>query len=221
MEKLVVVGASSLVIIKLIDAINRKQEKFQVHGFLDDADEMQGRKFYGIPVLGKINNETVSEYSQDALFIDNVYGGNIETRIEVSKRLDEFGIKYANLIHPSVDMNYVTIGSDCIVYQGVTISTDVEISDHAIISQGVRIGHECKIGKYCFMSPGSILAGRVNLCSGVTLGCGAIVIGDLEIGAMSFVGAGSVVLQDVPENVTVFGNPARIIKRGTGNRRAL
>ncbi|MDE7111538.1 MAG: serine acetyltransferase [Muribaculaceae bacterium] len=46
-----------------------------------------------------------------------------------------------------------------------------------------------------------------------TICCGAKVIGGIRIGNNVVVGAGAVVVRDVPDNVTIVGNPARIIKR--------
>ena len=37
--------------------------------------------------------------------------------------------------------------------------------------------------------------------------------GQLKIAHDSVIGSGSVVIRDIPANVTVVGNPARIIKR--------
>lgn len=221
MEKLVIAGAYSLEILKLIDAINREKKQFEVIGFIDDAEDKQGKTYYNIPVLGKIDQKTVSQYVDKAVFIDNIYGGNISVRIGVSKRLDSFGVRYTSLIHPSVDTNYVKIGEDCIFYQGVILSALSEIGAHSIISLGAIIAHECKLEKYCFMSPNAALTGRVTLHEGVTMGVGSVIIGDLEVGKMSLVGAGAVVVKNVPEYTTVFGNPARIIMRGTEKRRAL
>ena len=56
--------------------------------------------------------------------------------------------------------------------------------------------------------------GHVNTYIGdnCIVGIGAIILAGLKIGDNVVVGAGSVVTKDVPSNVTVAGNPARIIK---------
>lgn len=208
-------------ILKLIDAINREENKYEPIGFIDDDKRQQGGKHYGIPVIGEINEETISKYSKDALFIANILGGDIETRINLIRRLDGFGVKYATLVHPSIDMNYVIIGKNCILYQGIHLSSQVEIRDHCIITQGVKVGHNCLIDNYCFIAPGTILDSGVNLSTGTIIGSGAIVLKGLSVGEMSFVGAGSIVVRNVPDHVTVFGNPAQIIMKGIRNRSAI
>lgn len=51
------------------------------------------------------------------------------------------------------------------------------------------------------------IGNNVKICGG------AIVIGKITIGNNVIVGAGAVVTKDVPDNCTVVGNPARIIKQ--------
>lgn len=47
----------------------------------------------------------------------------------------------------------------------------------------------------------------------VTICCGAIIVGGVKIGNNVIVGAGSVVTKNIPDNCTVVGNPARIVKQ--------
>ena len=47
----------------------------------------------------------------------------------------------------------------------------------------------------------------------VFIGARAIVIGDVNVGNNVKIGAGSVVLKDVPNNCTVVGVPARIVRK--------
>lgn len=51
------------------------------------------------------------------------------------------------------------------------------------------------------------IGNNVKICGG------AIIIGKITIGNNVIVGAGAVVTKDVPDNCTVVGNPARIIKQ--------
>lgn len=47
----------------------------------------------------------------------------------------------------------------------------------------------------------------------VLIGCDAKVLGDIKIGNNVKIGAGAVVVKDVPDNATVIGVPAYILKR--------
>lgn len=78
------------------------------------------------------------------------------------------------------------IGDDCVLYQGVTLG-------------GVGTG-ENKVKRH------------PTLLNNVMVSAGAKVIGDVTIGNNSIVGAQTVVLADVPDNCTVVGVPAFIVK---------
>lgn len=79
------------------------------------------------------------------------------------------------------------IGDDCLLYQGVTLG-------------GVGTGeHKCKR--------------HPTLKNNVMVSTGAKVIGDITIGNNSILGAQTVVLKDVPDNCTVVGIPAYIVKQ--------
>lgn len=78
------------------------------------------------------------------------------------------------------------IGDDCVLYQGVTLG-------------GVGTGeHTCKR--------------HPTLLNNVMVSAGAKCIGDITIGNNSIIGAQTVVLKDVPDNCTVVGVPAFIVK---------
>ena len=47
----------------------------------------------------------------------------------------------------------------------------------------------------------------------VTISCGASVLGDVVVGNNVNIGAGCVIVKDVPDNCTVIGNPAVIVKK--------
>ena len=78
------------------------------------------------------------------------------------------------------------IGDDCVLYQGVTLG-------------GVGTG-EHKVKRH------------PTLLNNVMVSAGAKVIGDVTVGNNSIVGAQTVVLKDVPDNCTVVGVPAFIVK---------
>lgn len=46
----------------------------------------------------------------------------------------------------------------------------------------------------------------------VEVGCNVVIIGKVKIGNNVKIGAGTMILKDVPDNCTVIGNPARIVK---------
>lgn len=117
------------------------------------------------------------------------------------------------------------------ISQIVRILTGIEIHPGATIGKrlfidhgmGVVIGETTIIGDDCVLYQGVTLGGvgtgenkkkrHPTLKNNVMVSAGAKVIGDIILGNNSIVGAQTVVLKEVPDNCTVVGIPAYIVKQ--------
>lgn len=76
-----------------------------------------------------------------------------------------------------------------------------------IISSEARFGSNARVHSCVNVS------GAPEVGENVYLGPGAIMLGDITIGDNVSVGANAVVTTSFPDNVTVLGNPARVVKK--------
>ena len=63
---------------------------------------------------------------------------------------------------------------------------------------------------------GSLL--KTTIKQGSSIGAGSIIL-PVTVGNYSLIGAGSVVTEDIPDNVLALGNPAKVIRKLTRNKR--
>ncbi len=86
---------------------------------------------------------------------------------------------------------------------------------------GVVIGETVEIGRNCTMFHGVTLGGtgrekgkrHPTIGDNVLIGHGATILGPVTIGSRSKIGAQTVIVnRDVPDNCTVVGSPARIVR---------
>ena len=100
------------------------------------------------------------------------------------------------------------------IWMGVNIPLSASIGEGLIIHtwNGVYLP-ACRIGRYAYFQHGVVVAYH---CKGigdhVYFGPGVKVIRAVKIGSNVRIGANSVVLDDIPDNCTVVGIPAKIVK---------
>lgn len=212
MKKLVIFGAAFFAYIKLVDALNRVRDTWNLLGFLDDTPEKQNKVFFGYPVLG--GRELIPDLVRDNVhFVNNVSGHWIR-RKAVAELLIENGCECPNLIHPTVDLNYVQMGSGCVVLEGCTLGMNVRMGNFVDIRYGCVVSHDVVLEDYVFLSTGANLTGFTLAGKGCWVGAGATILGEkASLGEGSVIGAGAVVVKSVAPHVTVVGNPAKILEK--------
>lgn len=79
-----------------------------------------------------------------------------------------------------------------------------------VIARPVKIGARCKIRHQVTISNSG--NGAAVIGDDVNIGAGAKIVGHVRIGNRAKIGANAVVVHDVPDDATVVGIPARVVK---------
>ncbi|MFY8127193.1 MAG: acetyltransferase [Chitinophagaceae bacterium] len=208
---LILIGANNPETLRMISAINKPEKKINVIGFLDNDESKVDSNFWGYTVLGKTSN-IKTDYLKNCFFV-NLITGNMAARFEVSKEIAKQGGKFANFIHPSVNLEMVELGVGNYIQESVVVQACVTIGNNSSIHIGSMVGHECKIGNSSFIAHGCNLSGFTNIEDGVFLGAGVSTVPRVTIGKWSIIGTGAVVTKDIPPFSVAVGNPAKVIKQ--------
>lgn len=120
------------------------------------------------------------------------------------------------------------IGAFVEIQKNVTVGKRCKISSHTFICEGVEIEDNVFIGhSVTFINdsyPRSTTAGgelqteadwkveKTRICKGASVGSGSTILSNVTVGENAIVGAGSVVTKDVPANAIVAGNPAKVLR---------
>lgn len=185
------------------------RREWEVAGFLDDRpDALAEYPGCGLPILG---NTTDHEPADDEVFLCAL--GNPALRAMMRRRFEARGGTFTRLIHESVVLGRdVQLDPGVILCPRVVLTTDLHIGRNTALNVASAVGHDARIGEDCQISSYCDITGWVRLGDRVFMGSGARVIPGMQVGAEAVVGAGAVVVRDVPEAVTVFGNPATLLK---------
>jgi len=112
--ELIIYGAAYPDIVKLVNAINKDQNRYTIIGFVDDTPSKQNTEYMGFSVLGGREILKKSATTPNTRFINNV-GSSTAARQKVSQIMIDAGCQFATLIHPNVDTTYTTIGEGTII----------------------------------------------------------------------------------------------------------
>jgi sugar O-acyltransferase (sialic acid O-acetyltransferase NeuD family) len=211
MKKILVFGGGNQ-LHYTIDIIE-KEKKYEIIGVIDSIHPIGSYRF-GYKIIGRQEDifEITNEYNVNAGLI--CIGDNWTRYVihkQILEKLPDF--EFVNAIHPSVIIgNNVKLGVGIVAMAGVIFNPLSVICDFTFFATGAQIEHDCYISEYCSVSAGTIMGGHVKLGAFSALALGVIVLDRLEIGENTVVGSGSLVLKSLPNNVLVYGNPAKIIK---------
>ena len=218
MKNIVLIGGG-LHVHHCIDTIE-KEAKYKIIGITDPYKEA-GTDLYGYKVVGRQEDllRLIGEY--------DIYGWLISI-------WDNWIRKHAVDVVQSIKPDFVFVNA---IHPAAVIGRDVELGIGNMVDAGSIIGAGARIGSFCLLgtgaivehgtimhdfssiSLGSITGGKVEIGKFSAITLRVTVLDRLKIGENSVVGAASLVLSDVPDNVLVYGSPAKIIRsRKPGER---
>ena len=135
MEDVVILGTGGISIIRLIEEINENKPTFNIVGFLEKDNDLIGTTIKGYPVLGN-DDLLLTEYKKCGV-VNNIIGTTTLHRRVTEILKEKYHIsRFPNIVHPSVDLNYVSLGIGNIIYNNVLLDSDVTLGNFNIIYPG-------------------------------------------------------------------------------------
>jgi len=195
-----------------IDIIE-KQHLHKIVGIIDSKNII-GTKLCNYTVIGKQENIVAlkQEYHIEGCIITI---GDNWSRKKVYQQISKLSpnLEWPNAIHPSVIIsNNVTIGNGILAMAGVIVNAGSYLGDFTNYFTRCNIEHDCYISDFSSISAGVVLGGKVRVGKYSAIALNATVFDRIIIGDNSVIGSASLVTKDVPNNVLVYGNPAKIIR---------
>lgn len=215
MKSIIILGTGGNCI-DILDAVNEinsasPEKIYACAGFLDDDENLHGKKFFGVEVLGAL--DTAMSF-RDCFFVNGIGSYlNFWRKPDIIAKTKIPLERFETIVHPAASVSKMAkLGRGTVILQNATIASNVSIGNHVVVLPNSIVSHDCIIGDFCCIAGGVSISGgaRVGVCC--YLGTNSSINNNVNIGNKSLVGMGSVVLKDVKENSVVAGNPARFLR---------
>lgn len=213
MRTLYLCGAGNSEGVRLALTINRHQRRWERMVLLDDDSAKHGRSMLGVDILGPF--AMLQQADSDSDEVVNLVARTTKGRWAARRKIESYGIGFAALVHPNVDVFGAQLPRDILVYEYAVVSPEIVVGEASVIFMGACVGHECCVGRCCVMATNSVLNARVELSDLVYVGTNASVLPELKVGQEATIGANSSVIQDVPGGATAIGVPAQNLVQST------
>jgi sugar O-acyltransferase (sialic acid O-acetyltransferase NeuD family) len=165
-----------------------------------------------VPLLGDEGRLDDKEFLRSHAIV--VGSGDAEIRRRFGSTILSRGGELATIIHPASTVSrFASVGAGSVVAANASVGPNARVGLCCIINTAASADHDDVLEDGVNLSPGVHLAGSVSCGEDAFLGIGAAVVPGIRIGRRAIVGAGATVIADVPDDVTVAGTPARIIRR--------
>lgn len=182
--------------------------------FYDDVnDDVQGLLYDKFPIIKSL--EEAKSYLNK---IDNRFNigiGGPHLRRALYEKFSLIGGVFTSSVATSAIIGHYSnvIGCGSNIMQNVVITNSVTIGRGVLINQFTSIGHDVTIDDFVEICPNSSVSGNCVIGKNTFIGTSTVVLPKITIGENVIIGAGSVVTKDIPDNCTVVGVPAKIIKQ--------
>ncbi|WP_203363282.1 acetyltransferase [Bacillus sp. REN10] len=205
-------GGNCIDILDTINEINEKEFKYECVGFLDDNIDNFEKTFWGVKVLGPLSK--AKEFIDSCFFINGI--GSEKNFFLKEKIIANTKIPiehFETIIHPTASVSKMCkVGKGTVIFQNVTITSNVNIGNHVVILPNSVINHDCIIQDYSCIASSVNILGKVLIGKSCYLGANSSIKSNVTIKDYSLIGMGSNVLSDVKENSVMIGNPARYLR---------
>ena len=197
----------------LVSAIeaNKISHQWDILGFVDDNQDTWGKDMAGYKVLG---DRSVLEKYPEAKVL--AVPGNAQTYLKRQSIIEGLNLKkerFATIISPNAVVSPdAVIGCNTFVMPYVFVACGVSLGNHCIILSHTLIHHDSVVDDYNCIGSSVTISGDVKVEKNCYIGSGTNIKEKIIVGERSLLGLGSNVVSNITPQVTVVGNPARVLK---------
>jgi sugar O-acyltransferase (sialic acid O-acetyltransferase NeuD family) len=137
---------------------------------------------------------------------------NMMVRSKIYASITNAGGSFVNAISKQACVyQSAQTGKGNIITPFCVIGANARIGNNCVLFSNTTIEHDCVLGDNINIAPGVSVGGKVTIGNNVFIGIGTSLRDGITIGNNVLIGAGSIVLHDIPDNMVVYGHPAKVV----------
>lgn len=207
MKDIYIIGASGFG--REVAWLLEERSEWNIKGFIDDNETIQGEKINGITVIGTVDFLLGKKEETNVV----IAIGNPSVRSTIYEKLKfNNNILFPNLIAKDVRIDKtIKMGMGNIICSRSILTVNIKLGNFNHVNLDCTVGHDAVMHDYITVYPSVNVSGNVEIGNYCEIGTGTQIIQGKSIVDNVIIGAGSVVVKNIENRGIYVGVPTRRI----------
>ena len=208
MKDIYIIGASGFG--REVAWLLEELSEWNIKGFIDDNETIQGEKINGITVIGTV--DFLLGRKEETNVVIAIGSPSVRSMIYEKLKFNN-NILFPNIIEKNVRIDKtIKMGIGNIICSHSILTVNIELGNFNHVNLDCTVGHDVIMNDFITVYPSVNISGNVEIGNYCEIGTGTQIIQGKSIVDNVIIGAGAGVVKNIKESGTYVGCPVRRIK---------
>lgn len=208
MKDIYIIGASGFG--REVAWLLEELSEWNIKGFIDDNETIQGEKINGITVIGTV--DFLLGRKEETNVVIAIGSPSVRSMIYEKLKFNN-NILFPNIIAKNVRIDKtIKMGIGNIICSHSILTVNIELGNFNHVNLDCTVGHDVIMNDFITVYPSVNISGNVEIGNYCEIGTGTQIIQGKSIVDNVIIGAGAGVVKNIKESGTYVGCPVRRIK---------